>query len=267
MAKFKPNPVATAVKKALKISDEDMAMMDVGDLIQYSFAGQLPPNQLAYLAAYAMLGRHSEAARAMGAKGSPHHVWLAKDKRYREAYGVAQAIASEKIVDEIKRRAIEGNKKKKFHQGEPIIDPETGEQYCEIEYSDTLIMFIAKGLMPEMFRERAQLEVKGQLEVGDVSSNAAREIASQNTEFLERAKLIMNKNKTVKELPSGQDTNTEEEAGNQEPNQDGDGIPQEGDGREEAEVDRGSGEVQTHEPEREPREDQAIQKDVSETGD
>jgi hypothetical protein len=38
--------------------------------------------------------------------------------------------------------------------GKPIVHPVTHEPYYELEYSDTLLIFLLKGIRPEKYRER-----------------------------------------------------------------------------------------------------------------
>ncbi len=78
----------------------------------------------------------------------------AEGEAYREAFEEAQEMACDAFEYEARRRAIEGVKRFKFHNGKPIIDPETGQPYFEYEYSDTLLIFLLKGAMPEKYRER-----------------------------------------------------------------------------------------------------------------
>ncbi len=45
--------------------------------------------------------------------------------------------------------------------GEPIIDPETKEQYVEYEYSDGLLTKMLAAYMPEMFGEKKEIKHSG----------------------------------------------------------------------------------------------------------
>lgn len=83
---------------------------------------------------------------------------------FSSRYEEAKKKAGDVLKEEARRRAVDGLLRKKFGKGgEPIIDPETGKQYCEREYSDTLLIFLLKGAFPEEFREnvRQQVEVTG----------------------------------------------------------------------------------------------------------
>ncbi len=70
--------------------------------------------------------------------------------------------AGDLLEGEANRRAYEGVARKKFTgKGEPVIDPETGRQYVEQEYSDALLIFLLKGVKPDKFRERISAEHSG----------------------------------------------------------------------------------------------------------
>lgn len=88
------------------------------------------------------------------------------DRRDRDlAFAQAMADALEDAVDlleaEAWRRAADGLERKRFHKGEPLIDPETGEQYVEREYSDQLMMQLLRAHRPERYRERREVEHTG----------------------------------------------------------------------------------------------------------
>jgi len=84
------------------------------------------------------------------------------DEDFRRAWDEALEQAADHLEAEARRRALDGLLQKKFTKdGDPIIDPETGEQYVERVYSDTLLIFLLKGARPEKFRDRQQLEHVG----------------------------------------------------------------------------------------------------------
>lgn len=111
----------------------------------------------AFLAAYAECGNITEAARRAGIDRTSHYRWI-QEPDYADAFRAAEEQAVEMLEREARRRAIEGLRKKKFDRnGNPIIDPETGEQYVEHEYSDTLLIFLLKGARPEKYRDRHEI--------------------------------------------------------------------------------------------------------------
>jgi hypothetical protein len=149
------------------------------------------PRQRAFLQAFARTCHIGRASEIAGVDRSTHYTWLNASNDYRKAFEDAREMAVDVLSDEAVRRAAGGVYRKVFNRGDPVIDPATGEQHCEVQFSDQLLMFVLRGLKPEVFRERSQVEVNGGMDYAEISSNPAREIASQNTAFLERAKILM----------------------------------------------------------------------------
>ena len=84
------------------------------------------------------------------------------DQEFASAASEALEIATERLEEEARRRAFDGLVRKKFDKGgKPILDPETGEQYVEREYSDTLLIFLLKAHNPKKYREAVKHEVSG----------------------------------------------------------------------------------------------------------
>jgi hypothetical protein len=118
--------------------------------------------QEAFLAAYAEVGNITHAAEIVGVERTRHYDWLRSDPEYAEAFKKADEQAIEKLEQEARRRAVTGVRRKKFTgKGEPVIDPVTGEQYVEEEYSDTLLIFLMKGARPEKYKDRVHNEHTG----------------------------------------------------------------------------------------------------------
>lgn len=90
--------------------------------------------------------------------------WRADDEDFAKAWDEALEDALDKLELEARRRAHDGLIKKKFTpKGRPVIDPATGEQYYEREYSDTLLIFLLKGGRPEKYRERYEQKIEGEI--------------------------------------------------------------------------------------------------------
>jgi len=125
------------------------------------------PKKRAFLAAYAQVGSVSRAAIHAEIDRCTHYAWVRAEGQdgddYRAAFAEAQEIAADELETEALRRAKEGVRRLKFHEGQPVIDPETGEPYVEHQYSDTLAIFLLKGLKPEKYRERTDAKISGEL--------------------------------------------------------------------------------------------------------
>lgn len=145
----------------------------------------------AFLAAYAVTGNISTACDAAQVDRGTHYKWL-ENEDYKVQFYDAQMKSAESLEAEARRRAQAGVHRLKFHQGNPIMVPcpsgdwecaighrgprgersevgwecplcETPQQpvmvpYVEHEYSDTLLIFLLKGVLPEKYRERAEIK-------------------------------------------------------------------------------------------------------------
>ena len=109
------------------------------------------PKKSAFLAAYARVGNVTEAAALAGVHRNAHYWWLNADDGYREAFVEAHAAYCDRIEQEIRTRAIEG-------EDEPIVNQRTGEVVgTRKKKSDLLLIFAAKGAMPHKYRDNAPL--------------------------------------------------------------------------------------------------------------
>ena len=113
----------------------------------------------AFLTAFRECGTIRGAARASEVSTRSHYRWLADDAEYADAFGEAGRFAAAHLVDAARERAIEGTRKYRFDRsGQPIVDPRTGEQYFDLAYSDTLLIFLLKGLVPETYGDRQRIQ-------------------------------------------------------------------------------------------------------------
>lgn len=120
----------------------------------------------AFLSAYAECATVRRAAIAADVSNSSHYRWLEADAEYAAAFEVAERKSVKALEDEARRRAFEGCRRLKFDaKGNPLIDPSTGEPYEELQYSDTLLIFLLKGAMPEKYRERFETQHSGKVEI------------------------------------------------------------------------------------------------------
>lgn len=155
------------------------------------------PRKNAYLNALAIHGKRGQAAEDAGVnRATPYGpVWV-NDVHFKEAQARAEFIAAYALEDEARRRAKDGLRKYKHGKdGAPLIHPDEceceharrdhlkpavgqrvtgpclregcdcvtfqGRPYFEHMYSDTLLIFLLKGAIPEKYKDR--IEVKGAL--------------------------------------------------------------------------------------------------------
>lgn len=108
----------------------------------------------AFLEAYAELGVVTAACKQVGVGRQTMYEWQEHDEEFALRWNQARAAADDAIRSEIHRRAIIGLDKP-VYQG--------GRQVGTIrEYSDTLLIFLAKSRMPE-FRDKQQIEHTGEI--------------------------------------------------------------------------------------------------------
>jgi len=118
---------------------------------------QFKKEQRKFLAAYSQNGNVTRAAENAGVGRNTVYGWR-KDPEFEVAFGNAGEEAADLLEEEAWRRARDGLRKMKFNGKEPIMDPDTGKPYLEHEYSDTLLIFLLKGLRPQKYRDNFSFE-------------------------------------------------------------------------------------------------------------
>ena len=112
--------------------------------------------QRLFLEAYAEQANVLLAARAAGVSRQMVYIWLEHDEDFFFAFNQAKEDAKDVLRAEIYRRGHDGVEERVFQQG-MLID-------VVRKYSDTLLIFHAKALMPE-YREKQQLDVTNHMQV------------------------------------------------------------------------------------------------------
>lgn len=121
-----------------------------------------PKKEEKFLETLRLSGNVSAACKAISLRRATAYEWREQSKDFAALWDEAVETGYDLLEQEARRRAHDGLVKKKFHKnGTPLIDPETGKQYYEREYSDTLLIFLLKGGRPEKYRERTQTELTG----------------------------------------------------------------------------------------------------------
>ena len=129
----------------------------------------------AFLAAFRKCASITAAAKAAKVERSQHYIWLRERPGYREAFVEACEEAAQVLEDEAVRRAYKGVFEPNVFQGE-FVYPRTRRRNKEtgkwetvtsrkplgvLKYSDSLLMFLMRGLMPQKYRDRVSAEVTG----------------------------------------------------------------------------------------------------------
>jgi hypothetical protein len=100
----------------------------------------------AFLKAYARCGVITRAAVMAKCDRNSHYQWMRVDPEYPARFEQAHKEACDVLVEEARRRAVEGCTKTIYYQGKKC--------GAMKEFSDTLLIFLMKGAMPETYRER-----------------------------------------------------------------------------------------------------------------
>lgn len=110
----------------------------------------------AFLTSFAQHGIVTRACRDAGIDRSTVYLWKEHDDQFMMLYNHALEEAKDEIREEVRRRAQDGWDEDVYQLGKYA-----GTVH---KYSDILLMFHAKMLMPE-YREKTQVEVSGKIDV------------------------------------------------------------------------------------------------------
>ncbi len=111
-----------------------------------------PAVQRAFLLAFRECGVVTHAARAARIDRPTVYLWRKNSPEFDEAFAVALEEATDALERAAVDRAVVGLVRKKFTKdGVPIIDPATGDQYVEREFSDKLLEMLLKARRPQTY--------------------------------------------------------------------------------------------------------------------
>lgn len=102
--------------------------------------------QAAFLEAYKQCATITHAAQISKIVRQTHYDWIAKDNEYQKAFAEAEVAATDALLQECRRRAIQGVTEPILYRGKVVKTIQ--------KYSDSLLMFLIKGALPEVYRER-----------------------------------------------------------------------------------------------------------------
>lgn len=107
------------------------------------------PKKRAYLLALSRTGIILRACKAAEISHALPWVWRQDDAVFVTLEAQARKLGAERLVQEAYRRAVEGIDKPIYYEGKRIDTLK--------EYSDTLLIFLLKGALPDVYRERMEL--------------------------------------------------------------------------------------------------------------
>lgn len=124
--------------------------------------------QRAFLAAYAETGNITAAAKLSKVARKTHYRWL-DDQAYSADFADAHEQACDALEAEARRRAHDGVDEPVFYKG----------SVCGAvrRYSDTLLIFLLKGAMPEKYKDRVENRIKREGILGGLSDEELEAIA------------------------------------------------------------------------------------------
>ncbi len=130
------------------------------------------PYKRAFLAAFRETGNVCLACKAAGVGRSSHYRWLEEEPAYREAFDQAKLQAADVLEAEAYRRAVEG-------WVEPVGWYKGTAGGTVRRYSDALLIFTLKGLLPDRYRERKDVRsVLARLDVSQLSDELVARLAA-----------------------------------------------------------------------------------------
>ncbi len=127
--------------------------------------------QDAFLEEYKLCATITHAAKIALISRRRHYKWLESDPEYAKAFEEAEIAATDSLVAEARRRATQGVEESVYYQGEVVGTIR--------KYSDTLLIFLLKGALPEVYRER--YEISGGDKPLRVKSDPGREALTDET--------------------------------------------------------------------------------------
>lgn len=145
------------------------------ETLQNSTPKKRPRWAKAFLVALAEFGNVRHSCEVAGIDRKTAYNLRDADKTFATDWEQAQEEAADLLEQEARRRAERGVQRLKFHKGSPIMVPAIGADrlpikdddgkfvmvpYVEHEYSDTLMIFLLKGIRPEKYRERQEITGK-----------------------------------------------------------------------------------------------------------
>jgi hypothetical protein len=107
------------------------------------------PKKRAYLLALAQTGVCLRACRDAGVHRTSVWLWCQDDGTFAAFEQHAKKLGAETLVQEAYRRAVEGIDKPVYYEGKRVDTIK--------EYSDTLLIFLLKGALPDIYRERYEV--------------------------------------------------------------------------------------------------------------
>jgi len=102
------------------------------------------------------IGNVTRACKALGLTRSKLYQHKEKDKAFSEAWEKALILSADVLEGEAWRRAM-GHDRPITFQGKQVLDKDGNPLFLK-EYSETLLIFLLKGLKPQKYRENMAVQ-------------------------------------------------------------------------------------------------------------
>jgi hypothetical protein len=112
-----------------------------------------PEKRAAFLSALADCGNVADAARQAAIARNALYLWKRDDSEFAAEWEAALIAGGETLEEEAVRRARDGWDEPVWYKGEQV--------GIVRRYSDTLLIFLLKGLMSEKYGDRKKVELCG----------------------------------------------------------------------------------------------------------
>lgn len=125
----------------------------------------------------AKCGIISRAAEIAGVNYNAVNSWRSKDAKFEARFNEAKKEFSDRVEHAAIKRAIEGIEVKKFYKDQPLIDPKTGQQYTERQYSDSLLVKLLEAKKRDEYgrREKHEHRIESEVRVAGMAPEEARQ--------------------------------------------------------------------------------------------
>ena len=121
--------------------------------------------QRAFLKAYGICGRVTEAAKLAHVERHRHSRWYKQNPEYRMAFDEQQEVLAQSLEDEAILRARDGVKRPVLYKGYPVKIGRSRKILYQTEYSDQLLITLLKRFRPALYRENVTTEHTGSIEL------------------------------------------------------------------------------------------------------
>lgn len=136
-----------------------------------------PKKRVVFLEALMRCGNVTAAAAAAGISRDTLYNHRRRDADFAAAWEAAAELGADALEDEARRRAHDGVDEP-LTCAKGLVLGEDGAPMLVKKYSDTLLIFLLKGARPQKYRDRAQVEVSGQLDINTLAAEADARFAA-----------------------------------------------------------------------------------------